>query len=185
MLEFVVAKGNVVSDIALVASQVERLLELILSGLEFLFLVQDATLGNGSFARIWGHLLNERLGVCHFFELILDVDLELDDAVSVGGVFNLLGNLASLGVEAGLEEALRVVEFVLGHVGVELGELVVHVGRVSVILHVEVAVGEETECSARTGRELQLVGEDCDDLRRELEVVGGVAYFVVLAVADE
>lgn len=75
--------------------------------------------------------------------------LKLNDTVGILGVLNLLGHLASLGVEASLKKALGVIKFVLGHVGVEFGELVVHVGCVSIILHVEVAVGEQAESSAR------------------------------------
>ena len=48
LLELVVAQGNVVGDVALVACGVECFLELGLSIIELLFLVQDATLGDDS-----------------------------------------------------------------------------------------------------------------------------------------
>lgn len=48
LLEFIVAKSDVVGDIALITSDVERLLELGLSILILLLLVKDATLSDNS-----------------------------------------------------------------------------------------------------------------------------------------
>ena len=48
LLELVVAQGNVVGDVALVACGVECFLELSLSIIKLLFLIQNATLGDDS-----------------------------------------------------------------------------------------------------------------------------------------
>ena len=56
------------------------------------------------------------------------------------------------------------VKLVLDHVRVELSQLIVHVGCASVVLNIEVAVGEQGKGSSVSGAELELVGEDADDL---------------------
>jgi hypothetical protein len=56
------------------------------------------------------------------------------------------------------------IELVLVHVGVELGELVVVFGGLCVVLDVEVAVCEQREGSSTAGLELELVVEDVNDL---------------------
>jgi hypothetical protein len=49
----------------------------------------------------------------HLLKFILDMHLKLDDSVGIGGVFDLLGNLAGFGVETSFKETLRVIELVL------------------------------------------------------------------------
>lgn len=100
----------------------------------------------------------------HFFELVLDVHLQLENLFRVVWVIDLLGNLRGFLVHAGFEQALGMVKLVLDHVRVELGELVVHFGRVAVVLNVEVAIGEEGESCAVSWGELKLIVEDSDDL---------------------
>ena len=143
LLELVVTKGDVVGYVALVARGVERLLELGLGVLVLLLLVEDATLGDDGFAGIGRHLRDETLGVRHLLQLVLDVHLELQDLVGVVGVVDLLGHLGSLLVHASLQKALGVVQLVLDDVGVELGELIVHVCRATIVLDVEIAVSEQ------------------------------------------
>ena len=100
----------------------------------------------------------------HFLQFVLNVNLQLHDALGVSGIFDLLGDFAGFNVEPGLEEALGVVEFVLGDIGVELGQLIVHVRCVAVVLDVEVTVGQQGESRAGTGLELQLVVQNLDHL---------------------
>ena len=100
----------------------------------------------------------------HLFKLVLNVHLELENLFCVIRVVDLLGHLGCLLVQAGLEQALGVVQLVLDHVRVELGELVVHVRGATVVLDVEVAVGQQGECRPVSWRELELVGEDTNDL---------------------
>ena len=101
----------------------------------------------------------------HFFKLILDVSLNLEDLVGVLWVLDLLRDLGSFRVHAGLKQALCVVELVLGNVRVELGQLIVHVGGIGVVLDVEVAMGKEGKGGPIARTELQLVCEDSDDLK--------------------
>ena len=143
LLELVVAQGNVVSDVALVASRVESLLELALCFLILLLLVEDATLGDNSLGTVRGHLRDERLGVGHLFELILDVSLKLQDLLSVLGVLNLLGNLGSFLIHASLEETLGMVKLVARDIRVELGKLIILISSISIVLNIEVAMSEE------------------------------------------
>jgi hypothetical protein len=56
------------------------------------------------------------------------------------------------------------VELVLVYIGVKLSELIVHLSGIGVVLDIEVAVTEETEGSSVTGRELQFVVEDTNNL---------------------
>ena len=56
------------------------------------------------------------------------------------------------------------VKLVLGYIWEELGELIVVFGGLCIVLDVEIAVGEEGECSATTRLELELVVEDVYDL---------------------
>ena len=56
------------------------------------------------------------------------------------------------------------VEFVLSNIWVEFGELVVHISSASVVLNVEVTVGEEGKSRAISWTELQLVRQDSDYL---------------------
>lgn len=49
------------------------------------------------------------------------------------------------------------VELVLAHVWVELGQLVIVFGGFSVILHIEVAVGKEGQGSATARLKLQFI----------------------------
>ena len=164
LLELVVAESDIVGDVALVAGRVERLLELALGVFVLLLLVKDTALGDNSLSRVRRHLGDERLGVGHLFQLVLDVHLELQNFVSVVGVINLLGYLRGLLIHASLEEALSVVQFVLDHVLVELGELVVHVSRTAVVLDVEVAVGKQGKGGAVPWRKLKLVRQDTNHL---------------------
>ena len=157
LLKLVVAEGNVVGNIALVAGGVERLLELGLRVLVLLFLVKDATLGNDSFTGIGWHLRDQTFGVRHLFKLVLDVHLELQDFVGVVGMVNLLCNLGSLLVHARLQETLSVVQLVLDDIWVELGELIVHIRSATVILNVEVAVCEQGKCRSISWRKLKLI----------------------------
>lgn len=90
--------------------------------------------------------------------------LYLDNSVLVSRVFNLRCHLSSFSVHASLKQRLSVVELILCHVGIELGELVVVFGGFSVVLDVEVAVSEERKSSATAWRKLQFVVKDCDDL---------------------
>jgi hypothetical protein len=93
------------------------------------------------------------------------VHLELDDLLLVDGTLNLLGNLGGLSVLASLEEALSVVELVLLDLREELGKLVIMLGSCSVVLNVEAAVGEQGESRTVTRAELDLVGQDADNLQ--------------------
>ena len=77
--------------------------------------------------------------------------LQLEDLVCVLWIFDLLSNLRRFLVHASLEEALSMVELVLGDVWVELCQLIVHVGSGAVVLDVEVAVSQEGEGSAVSG----------------------------------
>lgn len=182
LLELVVAEGDVVRDVALVSGRVERFLELGLGILVLLLLVKDATLGHDGFARVGRHLRNQALGVRHLLKLVLDMHLELQDLVGVIRVIDLLGHLRRLLVHAGLEEALGVVELVLDDIGVELGELVVHIRCAAVVLNVEIAVGQQGKCRSVAWGELELVGEDADDLHVLLVPDQRVDRLSVLAI---
>jgi len=142
LLHFVEAKGDVVSNVTLVARDLKSLAELVLGTLVLLLFVEDAALGDDGLSTLVGQLANEGLGVGHLFEFVLDVHLNLDDFVRVLGVLDLGGDLASFDVHACLEEGLRMVELVLSDVGVELGQLIVVFSRLRVVLHVEVAVSQ-------------------------------------------
>ena len=121
LFELVIAKSDVVGDVALVASRVECLLKLSLGVFEFLFLIKNTALGDNSLSRVRRHLGDKGLGVGHLFLLVLDVYLELQNSVGVFGVIDLLSHLRGLLVHASLEEALGVVQLVLDHILVELG----------------------------------------------------------------
>jgi len=140
LLHLIVAKCDIVSYIALVTGSVERFLELRSSLLILLFLEKHTPCGNDSFGRIRRHLRNERFGMRDLLEFILDGHLQLLDLAGVLLVLDLLGHFRSFGIEAGFEKGLRVVELVRVNGRVELGKLVVHVCRVRVVLHVEIAV---------------------------------------------
>ena len=56
------------------------------------------------------------------------------------------------------------VQLVLDHIRVELGELVVHLRCVAIVLDVEVAVRKQGKCGAVSWRKLELVREDSNDL---------------------
>ena len=146
LLEFVVTECDVVSNVTLVAGAVKGLLELSFGFLVLFFLIENAALCNDSFSRVRWHLSDKRLCMCHFFELILNMGLKLQDLVSIFGVFDLLCNIGSLQVHTCLKQALCVVKFVLGNIWEELRELVIHVSSATVILDVEVAV-----CQKRKG----------------------------------
>lgn len=92
------------------------------------------------------------------------MNLELQDLVGVFLALDLLGNFACLRVSSSLQERLGMVKFVLVYVGVELGELVVHLSGVSIVLDVEVAMTEKTEGSSVSRRELKLVVQDANNL---------------------
>jgi len=93
LLELVVAKSDVVGDVTLVTSDVERLLELALSILILFLLVEDTALGDDSFGRVGRHASDQRFGMRNFFQLVLDVNLELKDPLSVVRMIDLLGHL--------------------------------------------------------------------------------------------
>ena len=71
------------------------------------------------------------------------MNLELEDAVGILRVIDLLDNLLSFGVQAVLEEGLGIVEFVALVIRIELGELVVHLACLLIVLDIEVAVREQ------------------------------------------
>ena len=106
--------------------------------------------------------------MCHFFQFILDMGLELEDLIRIFWIFDLLSDFRCFLVHSGLKQALSVIQLVLDDVGVELGQLVVHVGGASVVLHVEVAVRKQGKSSAVSWRELELVCEDPDDLQTKM-----------------
>ena len=90
----------------------------------------------------------------HFLQLVLDVHLQLHNLLSVLWMVDLLGHFRGFLVHTGLEQALSMVKLVLDHVRVELSQLIVHVGCASVVLNVEVAVGEQGKGSPVSGAEL-------------------------------
>jgi hypothetical protein len=49
----------------------------------------------------------------HLLKFVLNMHLELNDSVGIGGVFDLLSNFAGFGVETSFEETLGVIELVL------------------------------------------------------------------------
>ena len=57
-------------------------------------------------------------------------------------MLNLLSYLKSLCVHASLIETLSMIQLILVDIWVEFGELVVHVGRIGVILDVKVAIAK-------------------------------------------
>lgn len=79
------------------------------------------------------------------------MNLELQDLVCVLLALDLLSNFACLRVSTSLQQTLGVVKLVLVHVREELCELVVHLGRVSVVLDIEVAMTEQTQGGSITG----------------------------------
>jgi len=164
LFHFVEAKSNVVGDVTLVTTYLECLTELVLSLLEFLFLVKNAALSNNGLSTLRRKLANQAFSVRHFFKFILNVDLDLYNFVRILRILNLRSYLASFGIHTGLEQRLGMIELVLVHVGVELGELVVVFGGLCVVLDVEVAVCEQREGSSTAGLELELVVENVNDL---------------------
>ena len=69
-------------------------------------------------------------------------------------------------------------------VGEELRQLVVAVGRVVIVLNLEVGVAEQGECRAVARRKLQLTREDLNDLLVFLITNERVNRLGVLAVRD-
>lgn len=135
-------KSDVVRDVTGVTRSFQRFLKLSHRFFVLLFLVEDASLSYDSFGLVLRHLTDQTLSVRHLFKLILDVHLQLRDFLSIFRRVNLLSNFGCLQIHASLEETLRMVESILGHVRVQLAQLVVHVCGLRVILNVEVAVGE-------------------------------------------
>ena len=84
-------------------------MELCLSILVLLFLVEDATLSDNCLTGVRWHLRDKTLRVRHFLKFVLDMHLELQYFVSVVGMIDLLCHLGSFLVHASLEEALSVV----------------------------------------------------------------------------
>ena len=78
-----------------------------------------------------------------FFKFVLNSDLELKYLVTVLWVFDLLRHLLCLSVETGLIERLSVVESVGVYFWEKLGQLIVHVCRLSVILDVVIAMPKQ------------------------------------------
>jgi hypothetical protein len=76
-------------------------------------------------------------------EFILNGDLKLEHLLLILLVLNLLSHLLGLHVHACLVETLSVIELVGVDFWVELGQLVVHLGRLGVVLDVEVTVAQE------------------------------------------
>lgn len=74
------------------------------------------------------------------------------------------------------------VQLILDDIGIELGQLVVHLNSTRIILHIEMAVSEEGKSSAVSRRELKLVGKDSDDLSILLVANQRVDCLCVLAV---
>jgi hypothetical protein len=99
-------------------------------------------------------------------ELILDSDLKLQDLLSEVLVFDLLSHLLGFGVQAGLVKTLCMVELVRVYFREKLGQLIVHVGRLGVVLNVEVAVSKEGKGGSIPGTELDLVGKDTNHLQK-------------------
>ena len=58
LFHLIIAKSNVISDVALVTSLVESVLELSSGFLVFLFLVEKASLGNDCLGGVHGQLLD-------------------------------------------------------------------------------------------------------------------------------
>ena len=56
------------------------------------------------------------------------------------------------------------VQLVLSDIWVKLGELIVHVSSRAVVLDIEIAVSQQRQGRAVSGRELELVRQDTDDL---------------------
>ena len=100
----------------------------------------------------------------HLLKLILDVHLELEDLVRVLGVVDLLSHFLGFLVHASFEQALSVVKLVLNHVWVELGKLIVHISGVTIVLNVKVAVSQQGKSSSIPWAELQLIGQDANNL---------------------
>ena len=98
------------------------------------------------------------------FEFILDSDLELDYLVLVLGTGDALAHLEGLLVHATLVQALGVIDLVVLCVWEETGQLVVHVGRVLEVLHMVIAVAQQAEGRSVARVELELIGQDVDDV---------------------
>jgi hypothetical protein len=99
-----------------------------------------------------------------FFQFILNSDLQLQDLVRVLSILNLLSDLLSLGVQASLVQRLCVIQLVRVDLRVKLGQLIVHVGRLSIVLNVIITVTEERQGCTVPRRELELVGQELDHL---------------------
>lgn len=93
----------------------------------------------------------------HLLKFVLNVTLDLQNAIVVLRVVDLRRHFACLLIHAGLQQALRVVEFVVRHVREELCELVVHLTCCLVVLNVKIAVAKQTQSCAVAGCKLQLV----------------------------
>jgi len=91
------------------------------------------------------------------------VNLELKNLLGVFWVVDLLSNLRSFLVHASLEEALSMIQFVLNDVGVELGQLIVHVGGTAIVLDVEIAVSKQGKSGAVSRRELKLIRKNANN----------------------
>ena len=120
LLQLVVAKGDVVSDVALVPSGIQSFSELRLGLLILFFFVEDATLCNKRFRSLRLHLLDEGFGMGHLFQFILDVYLQLQDFVCIIIRLDLLRHLQGFLVHASLEKTLSMIHLVLVNVREEL-----------------------------------------------------------------
>ena len=148
----------------MISSHVHGILELLTRLLVLFFLEQETALGNDHLSAIGGHLGNQGLGVRDFFQFILNSDLQLQDLVRVLSILNLLSDLLSLGVQASLVQRLCVIQLVRVDLRVKLGQLIVHVGRLSIVLNVIITVTEERQGCTVPRRELELVGQELDHL---------------------
>jgi hypothetical protein len=157
LLKFIVTKGDVVSNIALVSSHVKSFLELVLGFFVFLLFIEHASLSYDSLWSIGGHLSDKRLGVLDFFKLVLNSDLKLENFLSIVSVLNLLNNFSGLSVESSFEKRLSVIKLVRINIWEKLGQLIVAISRISVILNLKVTETEERKSSSVSWRELELI----------------------------
>ena len=100
----------------------------------------------------------------NLFKFILNGNLKLKNFVCVILILNGLANLLGFLVHGSLEEGLSVVHLVLVNLWEELGKLIIHICRVTVVLNLIIAVSEKGEGSSVSWLELKLVGEDVDNL---------------------
>mmetsp|Transcript_17248 Transcript_17248/g.19429 ORF Transcript_17248/g.19429 Transcript_17248/m.19429 type:complete len:209 (-) Transcript_17248:50-676(-) len=184
LLHLIVAQGNIVGKITLIANHIEGLFELLTRFIELVFLVKDATFAYYHFSVFGNGLFQHRFGELKFILFIFNRSLQHSHPVNMFGVIDLLASLQSLVIVSCLEQGLCIIHPIFFDFWVVFHQQFIVICGNLEILKIVIAVSKQGQSSTTSRIVLKFGSKNVNHLIVFLVLDQGVYNLGILAIRN-